>query len=158
MKLLKCLKMLLIILFCVPPMWANHWPQFRGPHGNQLSQDKQLPQVWNHDKNIKWQVKIPGRARSSPVVWGHRVFITTAVLDEPSKSYTDIMESSTQSLSRSAARNRIQPNADHRWEIYCLDKDSGKILWVQVASQGKPTMITHSENSYASETPVTDGK
>ena len=155
MTLLKCLNMLLIVLFWVPPICATHWPQFRGPHSNQLSQDKQLPQVWSQDKNVQWHVKIPGRAWSSPVVWGDKIFVTTAVLDEPSKSPTD---SPAQASSRPPVPDRIQPNADYRWEIYCLDKNSGKILWTKVATQGKPTMVTHSQNSYASETPVTDGE
>jgi len=93
------------------------------------------------------------------VVWGDRVFVTTAVLmDKPSKPNTDPADGSAQSSSSPAVGKRIQPNADYQWEIYCLDKDSGKVLWMQVATQGKPTIITHSENTYASETPVTDGK
>ena len=56
------LYMSFITLFCTPAMRANQWPQFRGPHGNQLSQDTQWPQVWSNDTNILWQVKIPGRA------------------------------------------------------------------------------------------------
>ena len=149
MTLLKSLRMLLIVLLCVPSTSADYWPQFRGPQGNQISQDKQLPQVWSHDQNIKWQVRIPGRAWSSPVVWGERVFVTTAVLlDKPSELNTDSTDGSAQSSSRPAAGNRIQPNVDHRWEIYCLDKDSGNVLWKQVATQGKPTMITHSENNH----------
>jgi outer membrane protein assembly factor BamB len=149
-SLFKSLRVLLMVLFCVPSTWADHWPQFRGPQGNQIALDRQLPQVWSPDQNIKWQVKIPGRAWSSPVVWGDKIFITNAV--------DEVLESSGSSSRAVKSGSRIKPTNDHRWEVYCLDTDSGKILWRQVATQGKPTMITHSDNTYASETPVTDGK
>lgn len=149
-SLFKSLRVLLMVLFCVPSTWADHWPQFRGPQGNQIALDRQLPQVWSPDQNIKWQVKIPGRAWSSPVVWGDKIFITNAV--------DEVLESSGSSFRAVKSGSRIKPTNEHRWEVYCLDTDSGKVLWRQVATRGKPTMITHSDNTYASETPVTDGK
>lgn len=142
--------MLLVLQSCIPSTWADPWPQFRGPQGSQIAPDNKLPQVWNHDQNVKWQVKIPGRAWSSPVAWGDKIFITTAV--------DEVLESSVSSSRAVASGSRIKPTNDHRWAIYCLDKDTGNVLWRQVATRGKPTMTTHSDNTYASETPVTDGQ
>ena len=144
------IQMLLIVLFCVSLGVAAQWPQFRGPHSNQLGLDAPLPEVWGQDKNIQWQVPIPGRGWSSPVVWGDRIFITNA-MDE-------VLESSEASSRAVTSGSRIRPKNDHRWEIICLDKNSGKILWTKVAARGKPTMTLHSDNSHASETPVTDGE
>lgn len=139
-----------IILFVAQSVWAAQWPQFRGPQSNQLCQDMPLPQVWSRDRNIQWQVPIPGRAWSSPVVWGDRIFVTTAV--------DETLESSGSSSRASESGSRIKPTNDHRWEVHCLDLNSGKTLWAKVATQGKPTMTMHKDNSYASETPVTDGE
>jgi outer membrane protein assembly factor BamB len=144
------LSTLIVVLFWITSIWAAQWPQFRGPHSNQLWQDTPLPQVWSQDKNVQWQVPIAGRAWSSPIVWGDKIFITTAV-DEK-------LESAGSSSRTEKSGSRIKPTNDHRWEIYCLDKNSGEILWTKVAIQGKPSMTLHSDNSYASETPVTDGE
>src|SRR5262249_18581918 len=64
---------------------ADDWPQFRGPNGSATSPDKQLPVEWGTDKNIAWKVKLPGYAWSCPVVWGDKVFVTTAVTDKQTK-------------------------------------------------------------------------
>src|SRR5947209_8859880 len=66
-------------------MSADEWPQFRGPNGTGLAEDSQLPSAWGTDKNIAWKVKIPGVAWSSPIVWGDKVFVTTAVSDKEVK-------------------------------------------------------------------------
>ncbi|MFC1762334.1 PQQ-binding-like beta-propeller repeat protein [Planctomycetota bacterium] len=153
MKKIPCSFRILLfvsVLFCVSSIGAAQWPQFRGPHSNQLGLDSPLPQVWSQDKNIQWQVPIPGRAWSSPVMWGDKIFITNAV--------DDVLESSGSSDRFVKSGSRIRPTNDHRWEITCLEKDSGKILWTKVAARGKPTMVLHSDNSHASETPVTDGE
>ena len=104
------LGILLLVLFCVSLARADQWPQFRGPDGNQLSTGQALPEVWGSETNIQWQVKIPGRAWSSPVVWEEKVFVTSvAVLDQP-------------------ASKKIKPTDDCQWKIYCLNKDSGEIV------------------------------
>lgn len=151
MKLKPVNLCIFIILFlCVSSVGLAQWPQFRGPRGNQIAQDQQHPVNWSPDHNIKWQVKLPGRAWSSPVVWGDKIFITNAV--------DEVLEAEGSSSRAAKSGSRIRPTNEHRWEIYCLDKDSGKILWRQVATKGKPTMTIHSDNSFASETPVTDGE
>ncbi|HEV3262804.1 MAG TPA: PQQ-binding-like beta-propeller repeat protein, partial [Gemmataceae bacterium] len=69
----------------LPAGQAGEWAQFRGPNGAGLSDEKQLPSEWGKDTNLRWKAKIPGVAWSSPVVWGDRVFVTTASSDKESK-------------------------------------------------------------------------
>jgi outer membrane protein assembly factor BamB len=64
---------------------GDEWPQFRGPDGSGVTAEKQLPLEWTADKNVQWKVKVPGVAWSSPVVWGDKVFVTTAVTDNQRK-------------------------------------------------------------------------
>ncbi|MFC1653142.1 PQQ-binding-like beta-propeller repeat protein, partial [Planctomycetota bacterium] len=143
-------KLFLLLVFCVSSFGAGPWPQFRGPQGNQIALDQKLPESWNPDQNIKWQVTLPGRAWSSPVVWGDKIFITNAV--------DEVLEAEGSSLRVAKSGSRIRPTNDHRWEISCLDTKTGKILWTKVSTRGKPTMTIHSDNSFASETPITDGE
>ncbi|PWU18562.1 MAG: serine/threonine protein kinase [Verrucomicrobia bacterium] len=131
------------------PVQPN-WPQFRGPGGRGISSSKHLPERWSDKENIGWKSEIPGRAWSSPIVWGERVFVTTAIssgeLEEPKKG-----------LYMGGER----PNAerpDFQWKMLCLDLSSGKVLWEHVLAKATPTQPKHVKNSYASETPVTDGE
>ncbi|MBV9125340.1 MAG: PQQ-binding-like beta-propeller repeat protein [Planctomycetes bacterium] len=136
-------------LVCLPS-WTRceEWPQFRGPAGTGVSKEARLPVEWSTDKNVAWKVKIPGYGWSSPVVWGDKVFVTTAVSERQ----------------RAPQRRgpgggpEAPPDEVFRWEVYCLDAATGKTLWHQVAAQRKPPIATHISNTYASETPVTDGE
>src|SRR5215218_6879572 len=61
---------------------AANWPQWRGPDGSGISTEKNLPAEWGPGKNIKWRTPIAGRGHSSPIVWGNKIFLTTAVEGE----------------------------------------------------------------------------
>ena len=128
---------------------SNRWPQFRGPRAG-VVEDKVLPDTWSTTEHIAWTVEIPGRGWSSPIVWGDRVFVTTAVaegdVEMPKKGLY-------------LGGNRDTPSDKvHQWRIYCIDYNSGKILWDAVAHKGLPKYALHIKNSHASETPVTDGE
>jgi outer membrane protein assembly factor BamB len=114
---------------------AADWPQFRGPGANGLTSAANLPEEWDTDTNVKWKVPIPGSGWSAPIVAGGKVFVTTVVpIDTESR------------------------DSECRFEVHCLDLVSGKTLWQQVAIQAKPRIPKHEDNTYASETPVTDGE
>jgi len=127
-----------------------NWPQFRGPGSVGVAQGAGLPEKWSATENVAWKAKIPGLGWSSPVVWGHKVFLTTAVnagtTERPKKGLYFGGE-------RSAP-----PETEHEWKVLCLDLLTGKTLWEQRAHKGKPQTSIHIKNSYASETPVTDGE
>jgi outer membrane protein assembly factor BamB len=140
---------LAVVIFLFSSCTSN-WPQFRGPDSNQLTREKKLPEEWGQHQNIAWKLKLSGRGWSSPVVWGDKVFITAAVLEDPSLQWEQ----------REGGERRLvnPPDAEYRWEVYCLDADTGDERWRQAAHRGTPEIPTHRDNTYASETPVTDGK
>ncbi len=133
----------------VPALSAN-WPQFRGPGGLGISANTNLPEQWSPSQNIAWKREIPGRAWSSPIVWGDRIFITTAVS-------SGATEAPKTGLYMGGERPDA-PRPEHQYKVVCLDLATGKVNWEQVVQRGDPSQPTHVKNSYASETPVTDGE
>jgi outer membrane protein assembly factor BamB len=289
-----------ISLVCLPALaGASEWPQFRGPNGSATSAGNQLPVNWGADKNVAWKAQIPGYGWSSPIIWGDKVFVTTAVTDKqrkPSAGFggggpmgggpggfggplptgqilspflqeqlnltaeqkkqlgelqkevdgkvdkilTDeqkkqlkemregggrggrasgrfgglpqpgqILPSSLQERLNLTAEQKKQqedlqkdvdgklekfltdeqkkqlkemrervgrggpgafggpggfgrqqrpPDVMYRWEVYCLNAADGKVIWKQTAVERKPTIPINPSNTYATETPVTDGE
>ncbi len=128
----------------------DNWPQFRGPDALGVSDNPDLPDKWGPKKNVLWKRDIDGRGWSSPVVWGNRVFLTTAINEgkakEPKKGLY-------------FGGNQYKPSEHvHQWKVICLNLDDGKVLWEKLARKGKPQGTIHIKNSYATETPVTDGE
>jgi outer membrane protein assembly factor BamB len=128
----------------------DNWPQFRGKGATGVAEGKGLPQAWSTSRNVVWKSDIPGRGWSSPIVSGDRIFVTSVIRE-------DKAEMPTKGLYFGG--NRLNPPTDiHRWMVYCLDWSSGKIRWERQAHQGVPQTPHHVKNTYASETPVTDGE
>lgn len=128
-----------------------HWPGFRGPSASGVAEGFPTPLAWDAaaGKNIAWKTPVPGLGHSSPAVWGDRVFITTAVSSDPDPQlkvglYGDIMP--------------VQEDAPQRWQVLCLDKNTGKILWEQTAHEGVPKVRRHPKSTHANSTPATDGR
>jgi len=142
--------MLLLIASCSS---NNNWPQFRGQEADNISIGANFPTEWGNDKNILWKRKIPGKGWSSPIVWENKVFVTTAFRD---KEVAESVDSENENSNPNP--RRTIPDSDYRFEVYCLDKNKGDIIWKELAYLGKPGIPTHSDNTYASESPVTDGK
>ena len=130
----------------------NNWPQFRGAHswGIPAAEAANLPDTWSTTDNVRWKTDVPGRGWSSPVVWGNKVFLTTVINSGAS-------EAPKKGLYFGGERPK-PPETPHQWKVYCLDVNTGNILWDKVAHEGPPESSIHIKNSYASETPVTDGK
>ncbi|NQT35946.1 MAG: PQQ-binding-like beta-propeller repeat protein, partial [Planctomycetes bacterium] len=125
---------------------ADNWPQFRGAGASGVSANTGLPDTWSATENVAWKTEIPGRGWASPIVWGGKVFITTAIKDggelEPVKKGLYF------------GGNRPVPKEVHRFAVYCLDLNSGKIVWEKEVHRGVPQHGHHLKNSLASETPV----
>lgn len=224
---------LVFSLACLSVMAGDDWPQFRGPDGSAASPEDQVPDKWGADKNIAWKAKLPGYGWSSPIVWGDRVFLTTAVSDKQRKpapgfgmagefgggrpgggragaggpgmfpgfappgeimpgflqgmlQLTDEQKKKLEELQKEAdaklakilndeQKKQVKdmrdafrrggfggtqkpPDAVYKLEVYCLDRTSGKVLWKQIAYEGKPHIPTQPSNTYATETPITDGE
>jgi outer membrane protein assembly factor BamB len=127
------------------------WPSFRGPEAAGVADGQNLPDQWSGKTgdNILWRTPIPGLAHSSPVVWGNRVFVTSAVSSDPKATFKPGLYGDGD-----ASKDR----SVHRWVIYALDKRKGKILWERVAHQGEPREKRHIKSTYANATPATDGR
>ena len=128
----------------------THWPQFRGAGALGVGVNENLPDKWSATENVEWKTDLPGRGWSCPVVWGERVFLTTVVNEGTS-------EDPKKGLYFGGERPEF-PETVHRWKVYCLDLASGEIRWEREVHRGKPQSAIHLKNSYASETPVTDGE
>ena len=132
------------------PASETNWPQFRGSNAQGVSPSAKPPEHWSATDNVEWKAAIPGRGWSSPIVWGDHVFLTTAVNSGES-------EPPKKGLYLGGERpNALRP--EHEWKVICLDLASGKLRWEHVLHRGSPAGPTHLKNSYASETPVTDGE
>jgi outer membrane protein assembly factor BamB len=127
------------------------WPAFRGPQASGIAESQLLPDRWDGKtgENILWRTPIPGLAHSSPIVWGQRIFVTTAVSSRGNATFRPGLYGDGDA---SDDRSR------HRWMIYALDKHSGKIIWERVAYEGEPVDKRHIKSTYASATPATDGR
>jgi len=139
---------------------ANSWPQFRGPDSNGLTSEEKLPSEWDADTNIQWTATVPGTGWASPIVWGDKVFISTAVADEstlPPRRERDA-EDDDEEEDDEEEEPRTPPTTVYSWELYCLDRNTGEVLWNRVAHAGNPRNHIQPANTYASETPVTDGE
>lgn len=130
---------------------AGSWPSFRGREASGIAEKQNLPDRWDvkTGENILWQTPIPGLAHSSPVVWGNRVFVTSAVSSDPKATFKPGLYGDGD-----ASKDR----SPHRWVIYAVDKTSGKIVWERVAHQGVPLEKRHIKSTYANSTPATDGR
>jgi outer membrane protein assembly factor BamB len=133
------------------PFSEQQWPSFRGPEGRGYLVGSKTPDTWNMDSNkgIKWKTPVPGLAHSSVVIWNNYLFVTTAssfLKDESLKIglYGDIDEADDKKI--------------HEFKVYCLDKNTGKIIWERVANTGIPKSKRHTKSTQANCTPATDGK
>lgn len=143
----------LFLMFTVPVGAATdpaNWSQFRGPGALGVGENPNLSDHWGTNDNVAWKVPVPGRGWSSPIVWGDRVFVTTVVSDGE-------VEEPKKGLYFGGDRKEL-PKGTHRWLVLCLDLNSGRELWRQEAHAGPASNRLHVKNTYASETPVTDGE
>ena len=139
-----------VAFFCVS-LSAQHWPAFRGANAAGVSDGPPTAVTWNAPAgtNVAWKTPVPGIAVSSPIVWGDRVFVSTAVSSDPKQTI------------RSGLYGDVEPVNDsskHTWRLLAIDKKSGKVLWDRVAYEGVPKTKRHPKSSQASATPVTDGR
>lgn len=128
------------------------WPQFRGNAAGVVADDPALPETWSETENVVWAADIPGLSWSSPVVVGDHVFLTSAISagtePDPIKGlYDPGMENGSEGSSN-----------EHRWMLYDIDFHTGQIRWQRELHSAPPPMKRHLKNSFASETPVTDGR
>jgi outer membrane protein assembly factor BamB len=128
-----------------------NWPGFRGHRAAGIAEGFSTPVVWDVEssKNIRWKTEIPGLGHSSPVIWGDRVFVTTAISG---------VEDPELKVGLYGSIKPVEDDTEHEFKVYCLDKKTGKILWEHLAHKGVPKVKRHPKATHANSTPFTDGK
>ena len=134
-----------------PGSAQGNWPSFRGPQALGIAEGQNLPERWDGKtgENIRWHTPIPGLAHSSPVIWGSRIFVTSAVSSDPKASFKPGLYGDG---------DASQDRTPQRWMLYALDKRTGRMLWERVAHEGVPLEKRHIKSTYANATPATDGR
>jgi outer membrane protein assembly factor BamB len=127
------------------------WPSFRGPNGSGIAEGQRVPLEWDSatGRNIRFATPLEGFSVSSPIVWGNRIFVLSAVSGAADRTF------------RTGLYGDVTPIDDlseHRWLLYALDTADGRILWERELDRKKPGTKRHSKSSQANATPVTDGK
>ncbi len=127
------------------------WPRFRGAGASGIGDGQGAPASWDGEsgRNVRWKTLIPGLAHSSPVIWGDKIFLTTAITKRGDQSlltgvYGDV--------------SSVDDTTRHVWKVLCLDRATGKILWQRTARRGRPKAKRHLKSTQANPTPVTDGE
>ncbi len=130
---------------------AVNWPSFRGEFARGIAEGFSPPVSWDiaSSRNIKWKTPIPGLAHSSPVVWDDRIFVTSAISEEGAPELKVGVYGNIDS---------VKNDPVHEWKVYCLDKNSGTILWEKTAYTGIPKVKRHPKATHANSTPATDGR
>jgi len=157
-----------VALFCGLTMGAD-WPSFRGPDYTGVAPEGDPPIEWGEDKNIRWKVELEGTGHASPVIWGNRVFIMSAVKTEKevesSRHRIDspiLLVSQQSSEPRQQQRRRrpprVKPTHVYQFTVSAHDLETGKRVWRTVVREEVPHESLHSTASQVSASPVTDGK
>ncbi len=148
---MKSLMVVALYVGLASAAYAQNWPSFRGQHSAGVSDGNDLPAAWDAEKstNLLWKTPIPGLGHSSPIIWGDRLFITTAVSSAANSQFVHGLTETPASA---------DDNSKHSWRVYCLNKNTGRIIWEKVVHEGAPKVQRHVKASYANPTPATDGK
>jgi outer membrane protein assembly factor BamB len=162
-----------VLLASVAGDETEHWPRFRGPDSIPVSSNPDLPDRWSTTENVEWVAEVPGVGWSSPIVWDKKIFLTSATSDRPMKPPSLGTDFSNEYLAelraeglppeevnaRLYARDREMPDEIViGLSLYCYDLETGKLLWERQIYHGNPRGGRHRKNSFASETPLTDGE
>ncbi len=107
---------------------TKYWPRWRGPSGQGLAAGSGYPDTWSSTQNVLWKTPVPGSGNSSPIVWGDRVFVTTAY------------------------------EGGRRVSVLAYRRSDGRLLWETAAPEGRTDRGAHYKNGHASATPSTDGE
>ena len=161
----------LVVFVLTSSSWGDelekNWHRFRGPDGNGVAENAKPPVEWSGTSdNLKWKTEIPGKASSSPIVWGDKVFVTTAVdtgktIDGPRFPNQRQPRSRDVAVDVAAAAVVVAggpPKSVNEFWVLCLNRGDGKVAWKTKVNEAVPHEGTHSTNTYASGSPVTDGE
>jgi outer membrane protein assembly factor BamB len=141
-----------VLSFCCATLAsAANWPQYRGVHASGVDDSMPLPTQWDiaAGENIRWQTPIPGLSHASPIVWGDRVYVATAI---SAAGKADLKVGLYGNI------DAAKDNESHQWRLLALDRSTGKILWNVLAHESTPNVARHTKATHCKSTPATDGK
>lgn len=140
----------LVLFLSAIPANAQNWSSFRGNNASGVADGRKIPATWSVDKsqNIIWKTSIPGFSHASPIVWGNRVFVITAISSDTATSF----------VAKDRGIDLAEDSVKHTWRIYGLDKKSGRVIWSETAYEGVPKARRHVKATQANSTPATDGR
>ena len=145
----RALALCVFLSFLAGHAQAQNWPGFRGTNASGIADGTHPPTTWNAEKaqNVLWKTAIPGLSHSSPIVWGNKVFVITAISSDPKSSFN----------AKDRGIDLANDDVKHTWRIYCLDKTTGRIIWDKTAYEGVPRAKRHLKATQANSTPTTNG-
>lgn len=138
--------------------WAatpeQNWPMFRGPGGRGVADGFQTSLTWDADPSSKasgvlWRAEVPGLGHSSPIIWGNRIFVATAVR---------LSGKAPLKIGQYGNNDAADDNDEQRWMVLCFDKKTGRRLWERTLHTAKPAVSRHTKATHANTTISTDGK
>jgi outer membrane protein assembly factor BamB len=157
------MKSIVAVLLFIACAWSfapavSDWPYWRGPAADGMAVGD-APLNWSDTQNVRWKTDIPGRGNSSPVIWGDKVFLTTAIKTGMTPAKEEAASASAPAPAPKMQLSTPGPQVEHQFVVLCLDRKNGKILWQQTATTATPHEGHHpTYGSFASNSPVTDGK
>lgn len=172
-SLVAAILLTLATISAAPPAPEDTWPGFRGHGMTGIAPGSRIPERWSAQQNVTWRAEIPGHGWSSPIVWGDTVFITSGISGKPFKQPTPglygndyIAELTAQGLSNQEIMRKVrerdneapEESEEIRYMVYALDARAGKLKWEREVHKARPSGGRHRKNTYASETPFTDGE
>ena len=120
---------------------------WRGPLGTGVAPEADPPLTWSETQNIKWKIEIPGRGSATPVIWGDRLFLLTAI---PAGSSGEDAHK---------PRGGVSPRVAHQFKVLAINRADGKVIWERTAREEVPHEASHQDNgTWASASAVTDGQ
>ena len=128
----------------------HHWPQWRGPLGTGVAPHANPPVEWSERENIRWKIALPGKGHSTPIVWGDRIFVTTAV------AFGDALKPKYSGAP--SAHDELPITHRYKFIVMAISYRDGKVLWEQTVREDLPHLGGHYTASLASNSPVTDGE
>jgi outer membrane protein assembly factor BamB len=130
-----------------------NWHHWRGPLANGSAPQADPPITWDEKTNIQWKAPLPGRGSASPIVWGDRVFVLTAVKTDRVATADELAKPDPKFEKKTSP-----PTNFYKFLVLCFDRATGKVLWQQTAAERVPHEGHHQTHSYAAGSPTTDGR
>ena len=128
----------------------HNWPQWRGPLGTGVAPNAHPPLEWSETKNVRWKIALPGTGHSTPIVWGDRIFVTSAV------PYGEALEPKYGNAP--GAHDNLPVTHRQKFVVIAVSRRDGEIVWQQTVHEELPHEAGHYTGSLASGSPVTDGE